>query len=217
MSINKPIRVSLTKQIADEFENAILRGDWKVGEKIPSEPELCTQFNVSRNTIREALQSLIQASVLSSRQGSGTYVIASSRFEANMKEMLTKSSVNEIAEVRWFLEKQIVRLAAERCNENDIRNMKEALLERNTIKDTVKENSVADLKFHIEITKACHNSIFYDLYKSISKYIQTEIHNKNLKNLDENKIDNFHIELFENISSHNPDKASNTIEKILNL
>lgn len=64
MEINKPIRISLPKQISIEIEKAIKKGTFKIGEKIPSEPDLVKTFEVSRNTIREAIQSLIQAGVL---------------------------------------------------------------------------------------------------------------------------------------------------------
>ena len=63
MEINKPIRISLPKQISIEIEKAIKKGAFKIGEKIPSEPDLVKTFEVSRNTIREAIQSLIQAGV----------------------------------------------------------------------------------------------------------------------------------------------------------
>ncbi|MBN1556473.1 MAG: GntR family transcriptional regulator [Phycisphaerae bacterium] len=54
---------------------AIQHGDYKVGEKIPPEAELRQRLGISRNTIREAVASLVHGGVLERRQGSGTYVV----------------------------------------------------------------------------------------------------------------------------------------------
>ena len=135
MEIKKPIKQSLPKQISIQIEKAIKDGIFKVGEKIPSEPELVKSFEVSRNTIREAIQSLIQAGVLESRQGNGTYVLTNDRFEANILTRLSSSKISEVHEVRISLEKEIVKLAALRRTQEDLINIKKALDKKNSIKD----------------------------------------------------------------------------------
>ena len=127
MEINKPIRISLPKQISIEIEKAIKKGTFKIGEKIPSEPDLVKTFEVSRNTIREAIQSLIQAGVLESRQGDGTYVVTTSRFEANILNRLNNSKISEVHEVRVSLEREIVKLAALRRTQSDLTEIKKTL------------------------------------------------------------------------------------------
>ena len=135
MEIKKPIKQSLPKQISIQIEKAIKDGIFKVGEKIPSEPELVLSFEVSRNTIREAIQSLIQAGVLESQQGNGTYVLTNDRFEANILTSLSSSKISEVHEVRISLEKEIVKLAALRRTQEDLINIKKALDKKNSIKD----------------------------------------------------------------------------------
>ena len=131
MQITKPVKQSLPKQITLEIEKAIKNGIFKVGEKIPSEPDLVKEFSVSRNTIREAIQSLIQAGVLESRQGDGTYVLTNDRFEANIFTRLSNSKIQEVHEVRVSLEKEIVKLAAQRRTKDDLIEIKKALDEIN--------------------------------------------------------------------------------------
>lgn len=53
----------------------ILRGLYAIGQRIPTEPALVAELGVSRNTIREAVASLVHDGLLERRQGSGTYVI----------------------------------------------------------------------------------------------------------------------------------------------
>lgn len=218
MEIKKPIKQSLPKQISIQIEKAIKNGIYKVGEKIPSEPELVKSFEVSRNTIREAIQSLIQAGVLESRQGNGTYVITNDRFEANILNRLSSSKISEVHEVRVSLEKEIVKLAAQRRTKDDLINIKKALDEKNSRKANIEENSKADLEFHTSIAKACHNSIFYDLYKSISQYIGTSIQERlELTSMEEENINQLHTDLYEAILSQDTKKAEDITNKILKI
>lgn len=56
----------------------IENSEWQVGMRIPPEPELMEQLQVSRNTLREAIRALTYAGLLKTRQGDGTYVCSSS-------------------------------------------------------------------------------------------------------------------------------------------
>ena len=218
MNITKPVRVSLPKQIANEIEKAIKNGSLKVGSKIPSEPELVKEFGVSRNTVREAVQALIQAGVLEARQGDGTYILASERFEANMLERLSDSDMNEVYEVRLCLEKEIIKLSTKRRTESDIVDIKKALEKRNSIKLTAKENTDVDIEFHITIAKSSHNTILYDLYKYVSKFICNSIQRKvELSNIEEFNFDQLHTELFDAICEKDCKKGQETIIKILEI
>ena len=58
MAIQKISRDSISDQVFVQMKEQILEGEWKPGEKIPSENELARQFGVSRVTVRNALQKL---------------------------------------------------------------------------------------------------------------------------------------------------------------
>jgi len=62
------------KQVADRLRVCIGEGTFKSGERIPTEPELCEQFNVGRQTLRKAVALMEEAGYLKRVQGSGTYV-----------------------------------------------------------------------------------------------------------------------------------------------
>jgi GntR family transcriptional regulator len=64
------------RAIADGLMNAIIDKQYAVGSALPAEAELCTQLQVSRHTVREALRILEEAGLISRRQGSGSEVIA---------------------------------------------------------------------------------------------------------------------------------------------
>lgn len=61
-------------QIHDKIKDDIEHGVWKIGDRLPSERELATQFSVSRMTLRQAIQTLADEGILERKIGSGTYV-----------------------------------------------------------------------------------------------------------------------------------------------
>lgn len=61
-------------QIHDAIKKKIETNYWKIGDRLPSERELSTQFGVSRMTLRQAIQTLADEGILERKIGSGTYV-----------------------------------------------------------------------------------------------------------------------------------------------
>ena len=74
-----PLYVSVQRALMERIEN----GQYSAGSRLPTEGDLCKEFQVSRHTVREALRSLRNAGFVSSRQGSGytvESVVAQHRF-----------------------------------------------------------------------------------------------------------------------------------------
>lgn len=67
-------RKSLGRELADELRRRILAGDFPPGSKLPSEAEIGAEYEVSRVTVRTALQSLESRGLADIRHGSGTFV-----------------------------------------------------------------------------------------------------------------------------------------------
>ena len=61
-------------QIHNQIKQAIEAGRWAAGDRIPSERELASQFDVSRMTLRQAIQTLVDEGILERRVGAGTFV-----------------------------------------------------------------------------------------------------------------------------------------------
>lgn len=64
----------LFAQVEQSLNAAVTSGQFKSGERIPTEPELAEAFGVSRITIRRAIDELSNHGVLIKRQGKGTFV-----------------------------------------------------------------------------------------------------------------------------------------------
>ena len=67
--------VSKYEQVKNILRKQILSGKFSVGCQIPPEMEMCNTFKVGRNTIREAVSSLVHEGLLVKIQGRGTFVV----------------------------------------------------------------------------------------------------------------------------------------------
>lgn len=65
----------LYRQIADEIHQQIQEGKLEEGDRLPSEHDLCAQYDVGRNTIRHALSELAAEGWVEKVQGVGTFVV----------------------------------------------------------------------------------------------------------------------------------------------
>ncbi len=74
IQMSKIIKKSLAEEIADKLREQITGGQYKVNDKLPTEPELMAEFGVGRSSIREATKSLVQSGILRIQQGAGTFV-----------------------------------------------------------------------------------------------------------------------------------------------
>lgn len=73
-TIDKESALPLYFQLENIIKESIEKGELKGGDKIPSEDELCKLFNISRNTVRKAINDLIKEGILYIERGKGTFV-----------------------------------------------------------------------------------------------------------------------------------------------
>lgn len=74
MKLDENILVPLYYQLKQIIKEKILTGEWKTNQRIPSETELCSQYEISRGTVRQALMELVREGILYRKQGKGTFV-----------------------------------------------------------------------------------------------------------------------------------------------
>jgi GntR family transcriptional regulator, transcriptional repressor for pyruvate dehydrogenase complex len=151
---------NLSRQVFEQFKDQIITGKWKPGSKIPSENELSQILDVSRITVREALQKLVALEILEKRRGEGTFVkkyLGNSHLNAFIPYLILDGpEIKHVLEYRKIVEIGTVGLVAERANEQDIERLEETLENMKQYKDDVEKFAPEDLRFHLilaEITK----------------------------------------------------------------
>jgi DNA-binding FadR family transcriptional regulator len=172
-----PRRSSLCDQVIARLRNQITSGEWPVGSRIPTELELVGRLGVARNTVREAVRALAHNGLLDIRQGSGTYVVATSELAAVMRRRFAAAPQHDVVELRGVLESTAARLAAARRTGADLRRL-DALLRRREHawaggdRDTFVD---ADTSFHQAVVSAAHNEVLLALYSDLGQVIRDSL------------------------------------------
>lgn len=170
-------RAGLIDQVISQLREQITSGRWQVGDKIPTESELAQSTGTSRNTVREAVQSLVHAGLLERRQGSGTYVLAASELAGAVSRRVAEARQRDVLEVRRSLEVGAARLAAKRRTPEDVALMRSLIAQRTAAHDRGDTDDVvrADLELHRAIGQAAHNPVLTELYENFLGTIQDSI------------------------------------------
>nr|WP_309099017.1 GntR family transcriptional regulator [Fredinandcohnia onubensis] len=92
--LNHGTFIPLYYQLKEIIEKKIETGEWKPGDKIPSENDLRTTYNVSRNTVQKALNDLVTEGLLERIQGRGTF-ISKPKIEQSLTSFYSFSKVME--------------------------------------------------------------------------------------------------------------------------
>ena len=140
--------VTMKQQAYDLIKDAILYRGLKTGN-VYSQDALCSEMNISRTPVREALLELQKEGYVEIMRGKGIRVIP-----------VTQKEAMDIVEARYYLEINGARLAAQRRTEENIANMQrvQALLESKTQFDQPREHYQLDRQLHREIFLAAGNT-----------------------------------------------------------
>jgi GntR family transcriptional regulator, transcriptional repressor for pyruvate dehydrogenase complex len=156
-------RVSVPASVFEQLLAQIVRGDWKEGDRIPPERELCQQLGVARPSLREAIKALEIIGLLECRVGDGTFVRQRSEFLSRpLLWAIAGSSttdVNELVESRLVLEVELAGFASIRASSEDIRDITAGVDAMISGLSNASLLLDADLQFHLAIAHAAHNQV----------------------------------------------------------
>ncbi|MFF8292342.1 FadR/GntR family transcriptional regulator [Streptomyces sp. NPDC016309] len=209
MALSSPRRSALSDQVIAQLRNQITSGEWPVGSRIPTEPELVQQLGVARNTVREAVRALAHNGLLDIRQGSGTYVVATSELAGVMHRRFAGADPRHIAELRSTLESSAARLAAARRTDRDMRQLDTLLARREEAWEAGDAELfvAADATFHLAVVAASHNDVMSELYADLGHLLRDWLRDDVGQDLrPENHMD--HARLVEAIRAGDADAAA---------
>ena len=203
-------KTNVTEQIVAYYKQQILNGTWKVGEKIPSENQLCGELGVSRASIRSAVKELIGLGVLESMHGKGTFLIddlldaqEGARYKITAQDCM---DMGKVLEFRRIVEPEACYLAAVHMTDELLKELDASFrVMRENITNSVKFVT-ADLRFHRAISKASENPL---IEKSLNR-----LFDENLK--DHQKMNQvfgyqdgiyYHSMILEALRGENADRA----------
>ncbi|MFD9224267.1 FadR/GntR family transcriptional regulator [Streptomyces sp. NPDC060064] len=158
-----PRRISALEAVLTHLRGAIERGDYAVGEKLPSEAELCRRLEVSRPVLREALRALQTMGLTVSRTGKGTFVLSNGPVE---DPTFGDYSASDLLEVRRHVEIPVAGYAALRRTPEDLDHLSH-LLERMEQETDTTAWVAMDTLFHLAVAQAAQNPVFRRVIEEI--------------------------------------------------
>lgn len=187
MTFSKVKQERLSDAIVRQLENLILEGVLRPGERLPPERELATQLQVSRPSVREALQRLEAAGLVETRHGGGTFV--RNAFAETLTDPLADlfqrhpEAAVDFVEFRYTLDGIVAYYAALRGTDADreILTQRFRAIEAVHSKDDFVEEADRDADFHIAIAEASHNIVLLHVVRSLLELLRKDvIFNRNL-------------------------------------
>ena len=182
---------SVVQTIVDSITKAIIAGDLKPGDKIPTEMELAESFGVGRNSIREAIKILVYYGVLEIRRAEGTFVCDG--FNKIMIDPMvygvilhqSQDYVN-LMELREMMEVGVMRLAIIKYSEDDLKLLGERL---QVLKEEIEKGPsnvehvfIADNVFHDTVSEMGHNPIV-DRINNVVREMTYKMRYSSVKNM----------------------------------
>lgn len=156
--------------IATALAERVLSGQIAVGDRLPSERHLATEFRASRPMVREALRSLTERGLIRVEQGRGAFVLDDTgprRFQPlDLEYRRRGTTARQLSESRRMLETEAATLATERADADDLATLKVAV-ERLESSATPLDRVRSDLAFHAALVAASHNPVIETMFASI--------------------------------------------------
>lgn len=207
----------LAEQVAQAIEQMIRDSHLSAAEKLPNEFELAQRLGVGRGTIREAVKLLVSRNVLEIKRGKGTFVarnIGVTDDPLGLSFIQDKHRlVFDLQEIRFMIEPEIARMAAERATLKDVEEMRSHCAK---VEDMIREGMnywKQDVDFHTSIARSTQNLVIPHFIPIIHQGIVLNIDLTN-RALQQETIES-HRAIVEAIDRRDPGAASAAMTKHL--
>jgi DNA-binding FadR family transcriptional regulator len=161
------VRRKLSDHVLDRLKAMITSGEYGPGQALPSERELMASYGVGRPAIREAMQALANAGLITIKHGERAKVrpltakAAVGQIDLVAQLMLSASPgmLQNLKEARRFFERGMVREAAVKASAAEIEDLDALIIAQRAVMDDAEAFVAADLRFHNKIASISRNAI----------------------------------------------------------
>ena len=153
--------------LRDTIIDSVRSGQWRAGDRLPTERVFADKFKLSRTTVRKVLQAFREQGLISQTVGSGTYVTeqAAAILHAQAADTpATQISPAVLMEARLALEPAIIDMVIGNATSADFEQM-ERCCDNAERSASVEEFEVWDGKLHEVIAHAAHNAFVANVFK----------------------------------------------------
>lgn len=222
MEITPIQKVNAVDQIFNQLRDQLIDGRWTAGEKLPSENELAEMFNVSRITIRQALQKLKALGLIETHSGAGSYVknvdVSDAFNELRPILYIGNVTTDNILEFRQMIDTECIRIATVRAKEPDLRKLDRIYDRMKSLQESgdVRQFSKSDMKFHMEIVKMTNNPLMIKTYSILKDVLDVALRDIIDKMRFERAIE-YHGKMLQAMHRRDPDEAARYMAEHINV
>ncbi|MDX0463099.1 FCD domain-containing protein [Sinorhizobium medicae] len=213
--------------VVDELGQAVVGGEFSVGDTLPGDTDLAARFNVSRTVLREAMKTLAAKGLVVPRARIGTRVLPKAHWSLFDSDVLTwhfgagvdEKFLRHVSEVRLALEPYAAALAARRASDADIARMMRLAVAMGDAGHSPHTLAQADLEFHLRLLEASLNP-FMRTVGSLIEAALIGVFQLTSPTADETEIDRVaiaHIRIVEEIRRRNEDGARRAMEHVIRV
>jgi DNA-binding FadR family transcriptional regulator len=169
-----PIRLrKASDEVLAVLIDALRGGLYEPGDPLPPERDLALRLGISRNVLREAIEVLRHAGIVSVRRGAGggAFVVSTENIAKVSADLQgnTRASLRSLLEARRPLECYAAALAAERATDDDISDLRRLVAMLTEVDDRPKEFWEVDVRFHFGIAEASKSSAIPEFLREVFK------------------------------------------------
>lgn len=167
----------ISHNIVQQIRDAILAGDLKPGDRLPSEKELADNFSVSKASLREAIRSLEALGLVEVRQGvSGGAFIREVDLETARNSLFNyiffqNPSIHEFTQLRLLIEPFVAGIAAEKVTGQDLAFFEENLKTTRNQLDSGSFFYELDTQFHHRMAEIAGNRLILFVIDSLKNAV----------------------------------------------
>lgn len=193
----KPIKPKkISDQVFEQIRELIFKGEFKPGKQILPERDLAATMQVSRTSVRNAINKLVTIGLLEHRQGQGTFVSLPNSRKGNplAAAMATEdATLDDLLEVRLGFECNAAELAALRATDQDLMSIEKSLMEMDEdFRTTDRISTEADVAFHMAVAFATKNPVLIYIMRNFYDFLFHGIR-QNLLHMYEDKVSLQHV------------------------
>jgi GntR family transcriptional repressor for pyruvate dehydrogenase complex len=223
-----PVRqIPAHELVVDQMRRALELGQFRPGDRLPTERELSEMLDVSRTTVRTAVAVLEREGLIAVRRGrGGGFTVQAPPIDAaEMRRELrrNKRAIRDAFDYRIIVETGATRLAAERRRSVDLAGLQKLLAGMNAALETAltdqspqhtTEFQTLDTAFHMGIAQAAQNDRLLDAVADARRRMWLPV-GAIFGRLEPNAND-YHESILEAIENHEPELAAVRMEEHIN-
>lgn len=220
LSMDKIEPNTVVEQAMEKIKDLIASGEYKANDRLPTQAELASRFDIGRNSIREAMRVFDYLGIVKSRTARGTVLCDREKINSEALTwsiLLGSNNIFEMIQLRKLLEVEGLEICMDLylsdrnsfdqhvADLEEIINRMERAVDNNSLEDLV----ASDFDFHAKIIAITGNSLFSEMFKTLKRFMNEETRQID-KRVDYNTACGHHKKILHSIKTG--DKSQATVE-----